>query len=108
MDSCEVQVICPPTSTKAFMPFNIAVKVELVAVDGSPEVGTNTYQNDKLIGALGVNSIIVNDANETKKALQFTLDTSTGILSRWQGDGITPNNWVEGDVLVISTFFKLI
>jgi len=99
------QVDCPPTSSKFFVPFDVAV---IAGITGGPTAGGNTYQNDKFKGALGVNLIIVNNTNETKKALQFDLDTSTGILTRYQGDGVTPNNWQDGDVLIVPTFFKLV
>lgn len=105
-DDCGTPVVCPPASSKSFTPFSIA---EIVGVgSAAPVAGVNTYQNDKLKGAIGVVSIIVNNTNETIKALQFTLDTTTGTLVRYQGDGVTPNDWADGDVLVITTFFKLI
>lgn len=105
-DDCGTPVICPPTSTKGFVPFDIAVIAG--AGTGTPTAGVNTYQNDKLKGALGVNMILVNNSAETIKSLQFTVDTVTGILSRYQGDGVTPNLWQDGDVLIVPTFFKLI
>lgn len=105
--SCDSdQAVCPPTSSKSFTPFAIAVIAGNGA--GTPTPGINTYQNDKLKNALDVNMIIVNNSNETVKAQQFTLDTATGIISRWQGDGVTPNDWQAGDVLIVPTFFKLI
>ena len=102
----DTPAVCPPTSSKSFVPFDIAV----IAGNGTgtPTPGVNTYQNDKLKGALGVNMIIVNNNNETIKAQQFTLDTTTGIITRFQGDGVTPNEWVAGDVLIVPTFFKLV
>lgn len=104
---CNVDAaVCPPTSAKSFMPFDIAVVAGLGT--GTPTPGGNIYQNDKLIGAIGVNMIVVNNTPETIKGLQFTLDTSTGILRRYQGDGVTANDWASGDVLVVPTFFKLV
>lgn len=105
-DDCGTQVNCPPTSSKSFTPFSIAV---IAGVGGSaPVSGTNVYQDNKLIGAIGVDSIIVNNTNETIKALQFELNTTTGTITRYQGDGVTPNLWFDGDVLIVTTFFKLI
>lgn len=105
-DDCGTQKDCPPTSSKSFVPFDIAVIAG--AGGNAPVAGVNTYQNDKLKNAIGVNMIIVNNSPETIKGLQFTLNTTDGILSRWQADGITPNNWFDGDVLIVPTFFKLI
>lgn len=98
---------CPPSSTsaKVYNPFSIAA---ICGIGDGPADGTNTYQDDKLIGAIGVVMIVVNNSNETIKGGSFTIDTVTGTISRWQGDGITPNNWSDGDVLVVPTFFKLI
>lgn len=99
--------VCPPASgTKIFTPFSIA---QVVGVGGgAPVAGTNTYQDNKLIGALGVNMIVVNNTTETIQAGQFSLDTVTGILTRYQGDGVTANNWFAGDILIVPTFFKLV
>lgn len=97
-------VVCSP-ATKGLTPFQLAV----IAGNGSgtPQAGTHIYQNDALKNAIGLNIIIVNNNNETILANQFTFDSSTGTISRWQGDGVTPNNWVAGDVLIAS-FSKFI
>lgn len=98
-------VACPIPTSKTFAPFDIAV---IAGVGSGPTIGTNVYQNDKLKNALGINSILVNNGPETKNGLEWTLDTVNGILTRYQGDGVTPNIWQAGDNLVITTFFKLV
>lgn len=113
---CNVPDVCPPASSggsggsgggsgQVYTPFSIST---IAGLSGTPVPGTNTYQDNKLIGALGVVMIIVNNNNETIAAQQFTLDTVTGIITRYQGDGATANNWQSGDVLVVPTFFKLV
>jgi hypothetical protein len=97
--------VCPPSSTKNLSPFQIAVIAGMG--QGTPTPGGNTYQLDALKGAIGLNMIIVNNAPETILANQFTFDSATGTISRWQGDGVTPNNWAAGDVL-IANFSKFI
>lgn len=106
-DTCEStnQTDCPPLSGKGFYPFDIA-KIAGVGAK-SPIVGVNYYQDDKLKGALGVNMIVVNNSNENIKAKQFTIDTTSGTIYRWQGDGVTPNKWQDGDILIVPTFFKI-
>lgn len=97
---------CPPSSgTQVFTPFSIAA---VAGVGSGPTPATNVYQDNKLIGALGVTLIVVNNTNETVQALQFVLDTTAGTLTRYQGDGATPNNWQAGDILIVPTFFKLV
>lgn len=97
---------CPPASgTKIFTPFSIAA---VAGVGSGPVVGTNVYQDNKLIGALGVNMIVVNNTPETIQANQFVLDTVAGTITRYQGDGVTANNWAAGDILIVPTFFKLV
>lgn len=108
VDSCTstTTATCPPASgTKIFTPFSIAV---VSGVGSGPAAGTNVYQDDKLIGALGINVIIVNNTPETIQAGQFVLDTVAGTITRFQGDGVTPNNWTAGDILIVPTFFKLV
>lgn len=99
--------VCPVSadSSMSYVPFSISV---ISGVGSGPVDGINTYQNDKLKNAINVELIVVNHNNETFKNGDFTIDTTNGILSRWQGDGVTPNNWAGGDVLVIPTFFKLV
>lgn len=103
-DSCaSTTPNCPPNGgvTSTFIPFSISG----IAGSGGaedPTPGVNTFQSDKLKGALGVNFIVVNNNNETYKAGQFTLDTTTGILTR------IGNIWQEGDTFVIPTFYKLV
>lgn len=104
---CDTPLTCPPVSTTStFTPFDIAV----IAGNGSgtPTPGTNVYQNDKLKNALGINFIIVNNTIETILAKQFVLDTVAGTITRYQGDGVTPNDWFAGDILIVPTFFKYI
>ncbi len=108
--SCDdTPVVCQPTaanSTAVFTPFSILVIAGNTVNDPVP--GGNTYQNNKLKGALGISMIVVNNGTETKNGLEWVIDTTTGTLTRYQGDGVTPNNWQSGDVLAIPTFFKLI
>lgn len=111
--SCLQAPACAPATVPVYVgvnnssnpnPSNIAVQFGIAVIagmgQGYPVAGTNTYQLDALIGAVGLNFIIVNNTIETIKALQFTLNSVTGTISRWQGDGVTPNNWADGDVLV--------
>lgn len=103
---CEVAYQCPtPTAAATFTPFDIA---KIAGVADGPTVGGNTYQNDKLKGAIGVNLIIVNNNSETALSNQWALNTTTGVLTRYQADGTTPNNWQAGDTLIVPTFFKLV
>lgn len=95
----------PSTPSQVWTPFGIAV---IAGVGSGPVQGVNTYQDDKLKNAVGVEIIVVNHSTEMKVNQDFTIDTVTGILSRWQGDGVTPNDWFDGDVLVVPTFFKLV
>lgn len=95
--------LCPP-SNSTYIPYSIA---EIAGVGIGPVPGTNTFQDNRLINAIGVNYIIVNNTDETIKGLQFTLDTTTGTITRYQADGVTPNDWFGGDVLIVPTFFKL-
>ena len=105
---CDMPVTCSPSSntTSTFTPFDIAV----IAGNGSgtPVVGTNVYQNDKLKGALGINFIIVNETNETVLNKQFVVDTVNGTITRYQADGVTPQPWQLGDRLIVPTFFKYV
>lgn len=96
-----------PATTKQWVPFSIAVTAGNGT--GTPTPGTNTYQNDKLKGALGLQGfIIVNNNNETKTPEEYTINTDTGVLTRYQGDGVTANDWQSGDDLIIPTFYKYI
>jgi hypothetical protein len=105
---CDLPLTCPPASntTSTFTPFDIAVIAGNGA--GTPVPGTNVYQNDKLKGALGINFIVVNNTNETILGKQFVLDTVAGTITRYQGDGVTPQLWFAGDILIVPTFFKYI
>lgn len=104
---CEVAsaAVCPAPVVKGLTPFQLAV----IAGNGSgtPQAGTNVYQNNSLKNAIWLNLIIVNNNNETILANQFSLDAGTGTITRYQGDGVTPNDWVAGDVL-IANFSKII
>jgi hypothetical protein len=94
-------------SGSSYTPYSIAV---VAGLSNGPTPGTNVFQDDRLIGAIGVNLIIVNNTPETIQAGQFTLDTVTGTITRYQGDGTTPNNWSDGppaDILIVPTFFKM-
>lgn len=90
---------------KLLTPFQLA-KVAGLGGD-NPVIDVNYYQNDLLKDAMNLELIVVNNNNETRKALQFTFDSSTGTINRWQYDGVTPNPWSTGDVLVVN-FAKLI
>lgn len=95
------------TASYQYVPFSIAVVAGNGA--GTPTPGLNYYQNDKLKGnPIGINYIIVNNGNETEAAQQYTIDTTTGTLYRWQGDGITPQLWQSADVLIVPPFTKYI
>lgn len=102
-DAAAVAQVC--ASTKGLVPFQIAVIAGMGA--NTPTPGTNSYQLDALKGALNLNEIRVNNNNETILAGQFTFDSATGTIYRWQGDGVTANNWNAGDIL-IANFSKLI
>lgn len=107
-ETCSVTTTaCPPASaTKVFTPFGISQVAGLGG--GAPVSGTNVYQDNKLKSALNVTMIVVNNIPETIAANQFVLDTVAGTITRYQGDGVTPNNWADGDVLIVPTFFKLV
>lgn len=94
---------CPPVSATK-QPFQLA---KVAGVGDGPTVGLSTYQHNDLIGALDVNIINVNNTPETVLALQFTFNTVTGTVSRFQGDGTTPNQWQASDVLIIN-YSKLV
>lgn len=86
---------CDPVKT----PFQLA---KVAGVGDGPTAGINTYQHNDLIGALDVAIINVNNTPETVLALQFTFNSTTGTVTRFQGDGVTANDWQDGDVLVIN------
>lgn len=102
--ACPPSSLCPPANA-TFTPFAIA---EIAGIGEGPTPGINTYQNDKLIGAIGITVIFVNNTPETEKNQQWKLDTVNGILTRYQADNVTPNPWFAGDIIAIPTFFKLI
>lgn len=108
ISGCDLPSVCPPASntTSTFTPFDIAVIAGNGA--GTPVPGTNVYQNDKLIGALGINFILVNETPETVIRKQFVHDPVAGTITRYQADGVTPNDWFLGDTLVVPTFFKYV
>ncbi len=95
----EVECPCPPVVLTAKQPFQLA---KVCDVGDGPTSGLSTYQHNDLIGALDVAIINVNNTPETILALQFTFDNVTGIIERFQGDGVTPNQWFAGDVLVVN------
>lgn len=68
--------------------------IQTAGVGSGPVVGTNTYQNNALIGATALNFIIVNRGNEELDE-DFTFDPSTGTITR------PDNQWQAGDTLVI-------
>jgi len=112
-DNCNVpQNTCPPVSGKTFTPFNILT----VAGNGqgTPVVGTNTFQDDRLKGAIGIDVVFIDNTtlsryqNDNQGVKDFSIDTISGTISFWQGDGTTPRNWFGGEVLIIPTFFKLV
>jgi hypothetical protein len=94
----EVECPCPPCDPSK-QPFQLA---KVADVGDGPVSGTNTYQHNDLINALDVNIINVNNTPETVQAAQFTFDNVTGTIARFQGDGVTPNMWQPGDVLVVN------
>jgi hypothetical protein len=106
-DCTTTSTVCPPSSSSggagsaaSYIPFTVS------GISGNggledPTPGLFTFQSDKLIGAVGVNFIVVNNANETLKGGQFSLDTVTGILTR-------TNQWFEGDTWVVPAFYKLL
>jgi len=94
----EVECPCPPCDPTK-QPFQLA---KIADVSDGPVSGTSTYQHNDLIGALDVNIINVNNTPETVQASQFTFNNITGTISRFQGDGVTPNQWQPGDVLVVN------
>jgi hypothetical protein len=102
--TCTLDPACPVPATKGLVPFQLA---KIVGTGDGPVAGVNTYQNDALKNAVGLAIIIVNNANETILANQFTFNSVTGTISRWQGDGVTANDWFAGDVL-IANFSKFI
>lgn len=81
-------------------PFKIAVKVAPEYGIYAPVAGTNTYYHPDLIGAEGVDFIIVNNNYEVKLNNEFTFDSTTGIITR-------TNLWFDNDTLIIS-FSKLL
>lgn len=97
-------ITCPPTSGKSFTPFTV---LAVAGNPNSPVVGQSTFQSDKFVGAIGIETIFINNTTFTRPK-DFTIDTSTGILSIWQGDGITPREFQTEDVLAVTTFFKLV
>lgn len=94
----EVECPCPP-ATPIKTPFQLAV---ICGVGSGPTAGVNTYTNTALIDALDLNKINVNNVPETILGLQFTFNATTGTITRYQGDGVTPNLWQSGDILVIN------
>lgn len=79
-------------------PFQLAV----IAGNGSgtPVAGEYTYTNLGLVGALNLNSIIINNNNETTLNGDFTFNSITGTITRI-------NPWIAGDTL-IAAFAKLV
>lgn len=97
----EMPAVCCPTPSPLRTSFRIAVIVPDTAVAGLPVPGQTTYQNDFLIGAINLDYIIVNEANESKNLGKFTFDSTTGTIDR------SPNIWFAGDSLIID-FFKMV
>ena len=64
---------------------------------GSPVAGQNTWQNNSLIGATELEIIFVNKNPETEIDGDFSLNSTTGTITR-------NNVWFTGDTLVIQTF----
>lgn len=102
-NACEASSIACSTgsTTPKLTPFQIAVKVPATETAGLPIPGLTTYQHDSLIGALNLEYIIVNNANETRQLLQFDFNNVTGTIDR------DPNVWFEGDVLIVN-FNKMV
>lgn len=99
-------VCCPcPAGATGMQSFQIAVIAGMGT--GTPTPGVNYYQLDILKNALNLNIIFVNNTPENTKNQQFTFDAVTGTIYRWQGDGVTANDWLENDTL-IANFNKLL
>lgn len=96
---------CPPSQTvsppagQVLTPFSSAW---IAGIEDGPTEGSFTYQNNALIGATGLNLIIVNNNNETIKGGHFTFNPVTGTITR------VGNQWFNGDVLVVPFYSKLI
>lgn len=112
-DNCNVpQTTCPPTSSKSWTPFSIQVTAGTGS--GKPTPGLNTYQNNNLINAVGINILFIDNTSfsrnqdTTQDVKDFSIDYVNGILSMWQSDGVTPRLWTAGETLIIPTFFKLV
>jgi len=97
---CDSSVIAC-SSTPRLTPFQIAVIVPASEAPGLPIPGLTYYQHDSLIGAVNLEYIIVNNANESKLLSQFTFNNVTGTIDR------DPNVWFEGDVLIVN-FNKMV
>src|SRR5688572_7408102 len=85
---------CDPVKT----PFQLA---KVAGVGDGPTAGTHIYQHNDLKGALDANIIYVNNTPEKILLLQYTFNSTTGTIERFQGDGVTPNNFQTGDVLIV-------
>lgn len=102
-NACDTSAIASSTNgtTPILTPFQIAVIVPAISTGGLPIPGLTYYQNDVLIGALNLEYIIVNNANESRKLNNFTFNNVTGRIDR------SPNTWFQGDVL-IANFNKMV
>jgi hypothetical protein len=69
--------------------------VKTAGVGDGPTVGSSTYTNSALIGAVGLVFIIVNNAAETI-GVDFNFNPITGTISN-----INNNKWQLGDELVV-------
>ncbi len=97
---CETAAVSCPTNSigQKLTPFQLAVKVGLGSQ--APIEGEFTYQNDGLIGALNLETILVGKNDETQIDGDFTFDPVTGTITR-------VNPWNDGDSL-IAGFAKLV
>jgi hypothetical protein len=94
---------CPPLP-QILTPFQLAV---VAGIGAGPVPGQHTYAPAALINAQNLNAIIVNNNHETILAGQFSFNATNGQISRFQGDGLTPNPWQSGDILIIN-YAKLV
>jgi hypothetical protein len=99
LTGCEAMPVCCTTASPTRTPFRLAIKVPSGVVTGLPVAGQTIYQNNSLIGAFGIDYLIVNDAPESAIAGKFTFDTVTGTIDR------IPKIWFVDDVLIFD-FFK--
>lgn len=91
--------VCPcPVPPKRKTPFELAVKCGFV---GGPAAGAYSFTSLVLVNAVDIDEMYVNNVPETTQNDQFTFDPTLGKIFRWMADGVTPNPFLLGDVIVI-------